>query len=181
LSTPYPVGQRLRCPPRAEWKASGSPSASACPEHRRNSGLIWAIFHPPSFPQLHFISHIRSPTYPLSSPCPDIPLHWGKGPSKDQGPLIPLMSNKAICCYICSRSHGPLHVYSWVGGFVPGRSGQSDWLILLFFYRLQTPSAPSVLSVIPPLGTLYSVQWLTVSICPCICQVLTESLRRQLY
>jgi hypothetical protein len=29
---------------------------------------------------------------------------------------------------------------------------------------LQTPSAPSVLSLTPPLGTPYSVQWLTVSI-----------------
>ena len=33
----------------------------------------------------------------------------------------------------------------------------------------------------PPLGTLYSVQWLDVSICLCICQALAESLRRQLH
>jgi hypothetical protein len=43
------VGQRLGCPPEAEWKASGSPPASACPEHRRNSGLMWVSFPFPHF------------------------------------------------------------------------------------------------------------------------------------
>ena len=33
------------------------------------------------------------------------------------------MSHKAILCYICSWSHGSLHVYSLVGGLVPGSSG----------------------------------------------------------
>ena len=46
---------------------------------------------------------------------------------------------------------------------------------------LQTPSAPWVLSLAPPLGTLCSVQWITVSIHFCICQELAELLRRQLY
>jgi hypothetical protein len=46
---------------------------------------------------------------------------------------------------------------------------------------LQIPSAPSVLSLTPPLGSLCSVQWLAVSICLCICQALAEPLRRQLY
>jgi hypothetical protein len=45
----------------------------------------------------------------------------------------------------------------------------------------QTPSAPSVLSLAPPLGTLCSVQWLAGSIHLCICQALAEPLRRQLY
>jgi hypothetical protein len=36
---------------------------------------------------------------------------------------------------------------------------------------LQTPSAPRVLSLTPPLGTLCSVQWLAVSNCLCICQL----------
>jgi hypothetical protein len=36
---------------------------------------------------------------------------------------------------------------------------------------LQTPSAPSVLSLTPPLGTPHSVQWLAASICLCICQL----------
>ena len=43
------------------------------------------------------------PPTPASLPC--IPLHWGIGPSQDQGPLLPLMPDKAIICYICSWSH----------------------------------------------------------------------------
>ena len=35
-----------RCPPRATWKASGSPPMSACPEHQ-NSGGTWALSHSP--------------------------------------------------------------------------------------------------------------------------------------
>jgi hypothetical protein len=46
---------------------------------------------------------------------------------------------------------------------------------------LQAPSAPWVLSLPPPLGTLCSVQWIAVSIHFCICQALAEPLRRQLY
>jgi hypothetical protein len=46
---------------------------------------------------------------------------------------------------------------------------------------LQTSSAPWVLSLAPSLGTLSSVQWITVSIHFCICQALSESLRRQLH
>jgi hypothetical protein len=46
---------------------------------------------------------------------------------------------------------------------------------------LQTPSAPSVLSLTPPLGSPCSVQWLAASIHICIGQFLAEPLRRQLY
>ena len=42
-------------------------------------------------------------------------LHWGIEPAQDQGPLLPLMSNKAILCYICGWSHESLQVYSLVG------------------------------------------------------------------
>jgi hypothetical protein len=45
---------------------------------------------------------------------------------------------------------------------------------------LQTPPAPWVLSLAPSLRTLYSVQWMAVSIHCCICQALAEPLRRQL-
>jgi hypothetical protein len=45
---------------------------------------------------------------------------------------------------------------------------------------LQTPSAPWVLSLVTPLGTLFSVQLLTESI-HLFYQVLVEPLRRQLY
>ena len=46
---------------------------------------------------------------------------------------------------------------------------------------LQTSSAPWVLSLAPPFGTLCSVQWMAVSAHFCICQALAEPLRRQLY
>ena len=45
---------------------------------------------------------------------------------------------------------------------------------------LQTPSAPSVLSLTPPLGTRYSVQWLAASIHLCNFKALAGPLRRQL-
>jgi hypothetical protein len=46
---------------------------------------------------------------------------------------------------------------------------------------LQTPSVPWFLSLGPTLGTLCSVQLMAGSIHLCICQVLVEPLRRQLY
>jgi hypothetical protein len=58
-----------------------------------------------------FYEDVRPPTYPLPPPCPGIPLHWGIEPSQDQGPLLLLMPDKAIFCYICSWSQGSLHVY----------------------------------------------------------------------
>ena len=45
---------------------------------------------------------------------------------------------------------------------------------------LQTPSAPSVFSLTPPLGIPHSVQWLAVSIWLSIYKVLPGPLRRQL-
>jgi hypothetical protein len=65
--------------------------------------------------------------------CPGIALHWGIKLLQYQGPLLLLMLDKAILCYIYRWSHGSLHVYSLVGGLVPGSSGGSGWLILLFF------------------------------------------------
>jgi hypothetical protein len=54
------------------------------------------------------------------------------------------------------------------------------WLVdIVLSMGLQTSSSPSVLSLTPPLGTLCSVQWLSSSICPYICQALAEPLRRQ--
>ena len=82
-----------------------------------------------------------SPGKPLSFPCypslyegapplthallphhTAIPLHWEIELSQDQGPPLLLMLNKAVLCYICSWSHGSFHVYSLLGGLVPGSS-----------------------------------------------------------
>jgi hypothetical protein len=67
----------------------------------------------------------------LLPPCPHIPLHWDIEPSWDQGPLLSLMLDKAILCYIYSWSHGSLHVYSLVGGLYPDFSFKNkQWNIL---------------------------------------------------
>ena len=82
------------------------------------------------------------PSYPLPSSCPGIPLHWGIKHPQAQGPLLPLMSNKAIFCHICGQCHGLLYVSSLVGGPVPGSSrgvGPVDTVVP--FMGLQTPSA----------------------------------------
>ena len=130
----------------------------------------------PSFPSENPLSPFPSPyspTHPLPLPGPGIPLHRGIELSQDQGSLLPLMIDKAIFCYICSRSHGSLHVYSWAGSLVPG-SSKGYWLVHIVVppMGLQAPSAPLVLSLVPSLGTLCSVQWLAESIHLCICQAL---------
>jgi hypothetical protein len=43
----------------------------------------------------------------------EFPLHWGREPSQDQGPLFPLTADKAILCYICGWSHASLHCTLW--------------------------------------------------------------------
>jgi hypothetical protein len=68
----------------------------------------------PGIPSENPLCHLSvcSTTHPLPLPGPDIPLQWGIEPSQDQRPLLPLICNKAILCYICSWSHGSLHRYS---------------------------------------------------------------------
>jgi hypothetical protein len=123
-----------------------------------------------------------SPTYPLLLPGPGISLYRGIESSQDQRPLLPLMTDKAILCYICIWSHESHHVFSLIGGLVPGSSG-GYWLVHIVVppMGLQTPSASWVLFLAPSLGTLCSIQWMAVSIHFCICQALAEPLRRQLY
>jgi len=65
------------------------------------------------------------PICSLLPPLPGIPQYWGIKPSKDLGPLLPLMLDKAILCYRCGWSQESLHGYSLIGGFVHGSSGMS--------------------------------------------------------
>jgi hypothetical protein len=90
------------------------------------------------------------------------------------------MPHKTIFCY-SAGAMGPSLCTLWLV-FSPWELW-GVWLVdmLVLPMALQTPSAPSVLSLTSPLGTLCSVQWLAASICLCICQALTEPLRRQLY
>ena len=53
--------------------------------------------------------------------------------------------------------------------------------IVVLPMELQTPSTPSVLSLIPILGIPHSVQLLAANILLCICKVLAGPLRRQPY
>ena len=46
-----------------------------------------------------------SPTLLLPLPGPGIPLYWGLESSQDQGPLLLLMADQAILCYICNQRH----------------------------------------------------------------------------
>ena len=80
-----------------------------------------------------------SPTHPLPLPSSGVPLHSGIKLSQDQGPVLPLMTNKAILCCICSWSHGFLHVYSLVGSLIPGRvflcvGGSGCFILLLLLW-----------------------------------------------
>jgi hypothetical protein len=107
-----------------------------------------------------------SSTQPYLPPLPSrVPLHWGNNPPQDQMPLLPSMPNKAILYCICSWSHGPIHVYSLVGGLVPGSLGVGGVQLvdLVLPVGLNSPSVPSVLPLNLSLGSLGSVQWLAVS------------------
>ena len=89
----------------------------------------------PSFPSENFLSPPPfpcSPTHPLPLPGPGIPLYWGTESLQDQGPLLPLMTDQAILCYICSQCHESYYVFSLIGGLVPGSSGGTGQFILLF-------------------------------------------------
>jgi hypothetical protein len=92
--------------------------------------------HPPGNPLSHpaypcFYEGVPPPTHPLPPPWPQFPYNGASiEPSYDQGPLLPLMHDKAILCYICSWSH----VYYFADSLVPGSSGGSDWLILFFLW-----------------------------------------------
>jgi hypothetical protein len=46
------------------------------------------------------------PNHPLLPQCPSIPLYWVIEPPQDQGAPLPLMSDKAVLCYIYIWSHG---------------------------------------------------------------------------
>jgi hypothetical protein len=92
------------------------------------------------------------------------------------------MPDRAILCYICSWIHEvTLCVIS--GWWFSPWELWGVWMvdIVVLPIGLQTPSAPSGLSLTPPLGTLCSVPCLADSIHLCICQALAEPLRRQLY
>ena len=70
------------------------------------------------------------------------PLHWGIQPSSDQGLLLLLIPDNAILCYICSWTHGSLHVYSFVGGLVPESSGGGGCLVGWYYCSFNGVAKP---------------------------------------
>jgi hypothetical protein len=144
-----------------------SPLKTTYPMPPPHEGILWGC----------------SPTHPLPLPCPGITLHWIIGPSQDQGPHLPLMSGKAILCYICSWNHWLYHMYSLVGGLLPRSSGV---VCLVGWYCYFSYGVANPFSYFDPFSNssiedLCSIQWLTANIHLCICQALAEPPRRQLY
>ena len=92
-------------------------------------------FHPPTLSSMRMLPH--PPTHPLLH-CPSILLRWGIKPPQDQGPLLPLMLNKAIFCYICSWSNEYLHEYTLISGLVPGSFGGLVGWYCCSFYGVTT-------------------------------------------
>jgi hypothetical protein len=137
------------------------------------------------------------PIPPLKTPYPFPvpPAHWptnscflalaspilGYRTFKRQRPSPPTDERLGILCYICSWSHEFHHVFSLVGSLVPGSSG-GNWLVDFVVPPMgqQTPSAPWFLSLVSPFRTLWSVQWLAMSLHFCICQTLAEPLSKLL-
>jgi hypothetical protein len=106
-----------------------------------------------------------SPTHPLQLPCPGILLHWGIEPSLDQGASPPTDVR---------QGHPLLHMWLelWVppciffGWWFRPWELWGIWLVdIVLPMGLQTPSAPSVLSLIPPMGTPCLAASTRLSIC----------------
>jgi len=140
----------------------------------------------PLFPLSHtlspspcFYEDVPIPTHSLHLNALALPYVGENKPSQEQGLFLPLMLDSAILCHICGWSHGSLHLYSLVGGLVPGSSG-GIWLvdIVVLPMVLQTPSAPPVFSLTPQLGSPCSVPWLAATLLICISRAQTYSLSR---
>jgi hypothetical protein len=156
--------------------------------------LFWKSLFIRYFLYLHFkcypISCFPDPnSHPLPLPSAHQPTlysflvlaYWGIKPSWNQGLLNPLMTDKTILCYICSLSYGSLHVNSLFGGLIPERSRDTGCLYFCSAYGSTKPFRSLGPSLVPPLGTLCSLQWLAQSIHLFIWQAMVEPLRRQLY
>jgi hypothetical protein len=99
-----------------------------------NTPFRHPLSHPSSFCFCELVPHPPTHSCSLPSHFPTL----GHGDFTGPRPLLPLMLNHAILCYIYDWSHGSLPVL--VG-------------IVVLPVGLQTLSAPSVLSLTPPLGT----------------------------
>jgi hypothetical protein len=96
-----------------------------------------------------FYEGVTPLTHPLLPPHSGIHLHWGFKPSQAQWSPLPLMLDNAILSYKCVP---PCVFFGWWF-----RSWELWWVWLvdvILSMVLHTPSAPSVLPLLPPLGSL---------------------------
>jgi hypothetical protein len=89
----------------------------------------------PGLPSRNPLSHPPSPAtmrvlpHPVTHSClPALAFSYTgvSNSHRTKGCFLPMRSNKAILCHICSGSHGFLHVYSLVGGPVLGVWGRGE-------------------------------------------------------
>jgi hypothetical protein len=154
---------------------------------------------------LHFKCYPHSQFHPQKPPNPSplLLLLWVCSPTHPSTPSSPLVFSysrghwafigpRASSAIDAQQGHTLLHMWlePWVlpcvllsWWFSPWELGGGGWLvdIAVLLMGLETPSAPSVLSLTPWLGLACSGQWLAASIRVCICLALAETLRRQLY
>jgi hypothetical protein len=143
-----------------------------------------------------FPDHLSSPQNP---PIPSyfLLLLWGcsRPPLIHFSPLShPLLlehsaftGQRASSSTDAQEGHPLLHV--WLEPWTPPcvllgwwlRPWEHWFIDIILTMGLKPIQAPSVLSLIAPLGTQCSVQWLAASTCLCICQALAEPLRGQLH
>jgi len=154
----------------------------------------------PSFPSINSLSCPPSPFFYEGFPCfPTQPptssclpaltfLYMGGGAEGALRQGCPALAESRVSPPIgAQKGHPLLHMQlePWICPCVLFGwwfSLWEHWVIrIVVFLGLQTPSAPSVLSLTPPICTPFSFQCLVLSICLCICHVLAVPLRRYLY
>jgi hypothetical protein len=84
-----------------------------------------------------------SPTNLFCPNVPTSPLHLGIKLPWVQGPPLPLLSDKAILCYICFWNHGSLQVHSSVVDLDSWRTWWSGQLMLFFQWGCHPPPSLS--------------------------------------
>jgi len=120
------------------------------------------------------------PNQPPSSRCPTLIF-----PYSGCGGDPALAGTKASPLVGAQHGHPLLHMQlePWVCPCVVFGWWFSPWKLWLAGIAVlmgsQVPSAPSILSLTPPMRTPFSVHWLATSIHLCICHTLAEPLRRQ--
>jgi hypothetical protein len=105
---------------------------------------------------------------PLPLPPPQIPLHWGiyqafTG-SRTSPPIVAWQGHP----FLHVQLEPCIRLCWWLSPWELWGIWLTDIVVLPM--ELQTPSTPSVLSLIPILGIPHSVQWLAANIRFCICK-----------